>query len=186
MSWQLNSASLVALLLATARTSAWLVVCPPFNSRLIPAQVKALLSLAIGLLVTPGLVDSAPPVTAGALIESAIQQVAVGLALGFLTMLCFAAVKAAGDLLDLFGGFALAQAFDPLSTTQSSVFGRFFNLVAVTLLFVSDGHQMVLRGFTRSFETLPLDGPSRWSRSAGCSATAWTTCSSPRCRSPVR
>lgn len=158
MSWQLNSAHLVALLLATVRTSAWLLVCPPFNSRLIPARVKAMLALAIGLAVTPRLASSAPALDAAALISSALQQVIMGLALGFLTAVFFAAVQAAGDLLDLFGGFSLSQAFDPLSANQSSVFGRFFNLVAVTLLFVSDGHQMILRGFARSFDALPLDG----------------------------
>jgi flagellar biosynthetic protein FliR len=40
---------------------------------------------------------------------------------------------------------------------QSSIFGRFYNLVAVTLLFASDGHQLVLRGFLQSYKTLPLD-----------------------------
>jgi flagellar biosynthetic protein FliR len=80
----------------------------------------------------------------------------VGVGLGFLTALFFAAVQAAGDLLDLFGGFSLAFAFDPLSQNQSSVFGRFYNLLAVTLLFASDGHQMVLRGFLQSYRTLPL------------------------------
>jgi flagellar biosynthetic protein FliR len=64
----------------------------------------------------------------------------------------------AGDLIDMFGGFTLSYAFDPLSTTQSSVFGRFYNLIAVTLLFASDGHQMVLHGFLQSYRTLPLDG----------------------------
>jgi flagellar biosynthetic protein FliR len=158
VNWQLNSATIVALLLATVRTSAWLMVCPPFNSRLIPAQVKALLSVAISLAVTPRLAASAPPLEVGPLLESAIQQVAIGLALGFLTSLTFAAVQAAGDMLDMFGGFSMAQAFDPLSAVQSSVFGRLFNLVAITLLFVTDAHQMVLRGFALSFRTLPLDG----------------------------
>jgi flagellar biosynthetic protein FliR len=157
MSWQLNSANIVALLLATVRTSAWLVACPPFNSKLIPARVKSLLALAIGLAVTPRLVHSAPELTVAGLIDSALQQVVIGLALGFLTAVFFAAIQAAGDLLDFFGGFSMSQAFDPLSAHQSSVFGRLFNLVAVTLLFVTDGHQMIIRGFARSFDAMPLD-----------------------------
>ncbi len=51
---------------------------------------------------------------------------------------------------------------------QSSVFGRFYNLVAVTLLFASDGHQLILRGFLQSFETLPLNVTFAWARSASC------------------
>jgi flagellar biosynthesis protein FliR len=157
MSWEIGSASLVALILAALRASAWLVVCPPFNSRIIPAPVKALLAVAISLPMAPHLRASLPDLDTVSLIVSSAEQVAVGVALGFVTALFFAAVQAAGDLIDLFGGFSLAFAFDPLSQAQSSVFGRFYNLIAVTLLFASDGHQLVLRGFLQSYKTLPLE-----------------------------
>jgi flagellar biosynthetic protein FliR len=81
----------------------------------------------------------------------------VGASLGFITALLFAALQAAGDLIDLFGGFTLAMAFDPLSLNQSSIFGRFYNLMAMTLLFATEGHQLVLRGFMQSYEALPLN-----------------------------
>ena len=82
----------------------------------------------------------------------------VGAALGFLTAVFFAAVQAAGELIDLLGGFSMAFAFDPLGMNQSSIFGRFYHLTAVTLLFVTDGYQLVLRGFLESYRTLPLTG----------------------------
>jgi flagellar biosynthesis protein FliR len=52
----------------------------------------------------------------------------------------------------------VAFSFDPFSFTGNSVFGRFYNLVATTLLFATGGHQMVLRGFTHSYASLPLEG----------------------------
>jgi flagellar biosynthetic protein FliR len=149
-------ASLVAVMLAALRASAWLLVCPPFNSRLIPAPVKALLAVALALPMAPHVQGRLPSMQTGALITAAAQQVVIGAALGFMTLLFFTAVQAAGDMLDLFGGFSLAQAYDPLSLTQNSVFGRFYNLLAVTLLFATDGHQMVLRGFLQSYRTLPV------------------------------
>lgn len=155
---ELSTPSLVALLLGTVRASAWLVISPPFAGRLIPAPVKALLALALALPMTPRLAGQAPAAEFGALTVSAAEQVVVGAALGFVTALFFAAIQAAGDLIDLFGGFALTFGFDPMSATSTSVFGRFYNLVAVTLLFASDGHQMVLRGFLQSYEALPLAG----------------------------
>jgi flagellar biosynthetic protein FliR len=150
--------SLLAVLLGTVRASAWLVVCPPFNSRLLPAPVKALLALALALPLAPRLTGQVPRAAFLPVLASAAEQVVVGAALGFVTALFFAAVQAAGDLIDLFGGFALAFGYDPLASTQASVFGRFYNLVAVTLLFASEGHQMVLRGFLQSYQALPLDG----------------------------
>lgn len=161
---ELSTPTLLALLLGTVRASAWLVVCPPFNSRLLPAPVKALLSLALALPMVPSLTGQVPRPVFTALLVSAAEQVAVGAALGFVTALFFAALQAAGELIDLFGGFSLAFGFDPLSTTGTSVFGRFYNLVAVTLLFASDGHQMVLRGFLQSYRALPLNGTLSLSR----------------------
>src|SRR5690606_5684810 len=66
--------------------------------------------------------------------------------------------QAAGGLLDLFGGFAMAQVFDPQSNVQTSLFGRFYNLLAVTLLFSIGGHLLLVRGFMRSFEAVPTSG----------------------------
>jgi flagellar biosynthetic protein FliR len=90
-------------------------------------------------------------------VTSAALQVLAGASLGFLTYLMFIAVQSAGDLIDLFGGFSLAQGFDPLSNTQNSVFGKFHQMLAVVLLFALDGHLLVIRGFLQSYEAIPLD-----------------------------
>jgi flagellar biosynthetic protein FliR len=147
----------VAFLLAMARSAAWLVICPPFASRVIPPRVKALLAAALALLVTPRIASSAPAMEVAPLVTSLLQQVAIGVALGFLTALVFSAVQAAGDFIDLFGGFSLAFAFDPLMQTGNSVFGKIYGLLAVTLLFASSGHLLILRGFLSTYEALPLD-----------------------------
>jgi flagellar biosynthetic protein FliR len=157
MNWDLPISELIAIMLGAVRAGAWLTICPPFNSKMIPAQVKALLSVGIALPMAPFLRGSIPSIETSDIIASAALQVFVGGALGFITLLLFAAVQAAGDLLDVFGGFTLAMAFDPLSLSQSSIFGRFYNLMAVTLLFASDGHQLILRGFMQSYEAMPLD-----------------------------
>jgi flagellar biosynthetic protein FliR len=155
---------LVALLLASTRAAAWLLIAPPFGTRSIPGQVKALLAVAIVLPVTGSLVGQLPALTAPALLTCAGEQVAVGAALGFLTALVFAAVQAAGELIDLFGGFAVAFAFDPLAFTGNSVFGRFYNLFTITLLFASNAHLLVLRGFLHTYQAVPLNGTLSFSR----------------------
>jgi flagellar biosynthetic protein FliR len=150
--------TLYALLLASVRAAAWLMICPPFAGRTVPTTVKALLSVAIALPMLPRLTGQiAATISAPMLLANVVEQVVVGTALGFLTALLFAAVQAAGSLIDTFGGFAVAFAFDPLSQTGNSVFGRFYGLTATTLLFATDGHQLVLRGFTQSYKAIPLD-----------------------------
>lgn len=158
MSAQLPMAGIVTLLLASIRVAAWLTIAPPFDSRIIPSQVKALLSVCMALPVVPRLQGHLPAFTVPELLASAVEQVIVGAVLGFVTALFFAAVQAAGDLIDLFGGLTVAFAFDPFSNNQSSIFGRFYHLIAITLLFVTDGYALVYRGFMLSYQAVPLDG----------------------------
>lgn len=149
---------LLAVVLAGVRAMAWLLVCPPFAGRAIPSPVKGVLAVGLALPVAPRLVTELPEVTFAALLGAAALQALTGAALGFVTYLAFAAVQAAGDMIDLFGGFSLATAFDPLSQAQTSVFGRLHGLMATTLLFATNGHLLVLRGFLTSYDAVPLTG----------------------------
>jgi flagellar biosynthetic protein FliR len=106
--------------------------------------------------VAPGLAATAPPPELGPLIGAILQQVLTGLVLGFLTQLLFAAVQAAGELVDLFSGFTIASVYDPLSNVSSTMFGRLQQLIAVTLLFAVNGHLLLVRGFLNSYEAVPL------------------------------
>jgi flagellar biosynthetic protein FliR len=147
---------LVAYLLASLRIAAWFVVVPPFSSRAVPAAAKVVLSLALAFAVAPALAEQPPPQGPVALLLTAVTQVVVGVGMGFVTYLLFAAVSAAGGLVDVFGGFALSQGFDPLSTTMSTVFGQFHQLLATVLLFATGGHMVVIGGLLKTFDVLPL------------------------------
>lgn len=147
---------LIAFLLTMVRSTAWLAVAPPFNSRAVPNLVKVALAVALSMAVAPGLTASAPPPELAPLIGAILQQVLTGLVLGFLTQLLFAAVQAAGELVDLFSGFTIASVYDPLSNVSSTMFGRLQQLIAITLLFAVNGHLLLVRGFLNSYEAVPL------------------------------
>ncbi|PPK66495.1 flagellar biosynthetic protein FliR [Actinokineospora auranticolor] len=161
----LSSSTLVAMLLAVTRAAAWLLVCPPFNGRAIPVAVKGMLAVAMVLPVVPKLSTKVPSTGDWTLMYAALEQVVIGAGLGFLTAVIFAGVQAAGDLLDVFGGFSLAFAFDPLSFSgNNAVLGRFYGLTATALMFATDAHQLVIRGFTLSYEAVPLTGAFSFER----------------------
>ncbi len=152
---------LLALLLASVRIVAWLALVPPFSGRSVPAPAKVVLSLGLAFAVAPGLADGTIPTSTAGLLLTVAVQVVVGAMMGFVTYLLFAAIATAGSLVDTFGGFALAQAFDPLSMNMNTVFGKFHQLLATMLLFASGGHLLVIGGLLRSFSVLPLgDLPS--------------------------
>jgi flagellar biosynthetic protein FliR len=150
--------TLAALLLGTARATGFVLLAPPFNSRTVPAPVKAAFAMALSLLLSTQIAPSLPEVTGGFLAVAAITEVVIGAALGFVVQLLFTAVQMAGDLIDLTGGFSLQPAYDPLAMTQNSSVGRLHYLLAVTLLFTSGGHLMIVKGFATSYVGLPVGG----------------------------
>ena len=156
--------TLLALLLATARSAAWVAVAPPFSLGAVPPTAKGILALGLALPVVPQLSGQTPGWGTGELVGALLMQVLIGAALGFLTYLFFAAIAAAGDLIDLFGGFTLAQAYDPLSMSGASVFGRLHQMFATTLFFATGAHLVVINGFLQSYDALPLDGALDLSR----------------------
>jgi flagellar biosynthetic protein FliR len=144
-----------AFVLAVARTAAFVLVTPPFNTRAVPVQARVALALALALPLTAPLEGGAPSLLSGELVVKLLVQLATGLALGFFVLIAVSAVQAAGDLVDLVGGFNSSIALDPLMLTQTSVFGRLHQFVAVTVLFATDGHLMVVQGLSRSLQAMP-------------------------------
>ncbi|GIG35511.1 flagellar biosynthetic protein FliR [Cellulomonas pakistanensis] len=154
MDLTLSLASVQTLMLAGVRFGAFLVVAPPFAHRGIPGAVKAMLSIGLALAVLPRL-DPVATASTGEFVGDLVLEALVGAALGFLVSLVFAAVQSAGNLIDLFGGFQLAQAFDPQNMTSGAQFSRLYNMTCLVLLFVSGAYQLLLGGLARSFDAVP-------------------------------
>src|SRR5690606_24182695 len=106
---------LEAVALAGVRVTAFVVVAPPFSHTGIPSRIEAILGVGLGIAVAPCVTDGYGPRAVGPFLMSLAGELVVGLALGFLVMLTFSAVQSAGSMIDLFGGFQLAQGFDPVS-----------------------------------------------------------------------
>ncbi len=98
----------------------------------------------------------AVPEDTAALLGVVLQEALIGASMGFVTFLVFSAIQAAGDLIDVFGGFSLAAAYDPLSQNMNSVHGKLFSMLGVMLLFASNAHLLVIGGLLRSFEKMPV------------------------------
>src|SRR4051812_41554631 len=150
--------TLAALLLGTARAAGFVFMAPPFNSRTIPGPVKGALAMALSLLLSTQIAPTLGEPTAGFLVVAAVTEVVIGAALGFVVQVLFTAVQMAGDLIDVTGGFSLQPAYDPLAMTQNATIGRLHYLLAITLLFTSGGHLLIVKGFATSYVGLPVGG----------------------------
>ncbi|MGY2899089.1 flagellar biosynthetic protein FliR [Curtobacterium sp. PvP017] len=158
MELSVDADRLEATMLAGVRLVAFFVIAPPFSYRAFPGTVKVILGLGLAIGVAPRVAVGYESLATGPFLLALLTQLVVGLSLGFLVFLVFAAVQSAGALIDLFGGFTLAQAFDPQSQVNGAQFTRLFQMAALALLFTSGGYQLIVGGLVRSFDAVPLTG----------------------------
>lgn len=159
MNFSIPESQLMGFALALLRTTAWIAICPPFNSPAIPRRVRVGLATAISFLLASQVGGAiVTDLDTGEFVVAALAQIVAGLALGFAVFILLSAIQSAGELIDLQIGFALGAVLDPLTGSSAAPIGRFHQLLAVTVLFAIDGHTAVVRGYLRSVEALPLGG----------------------------
>jgi flagellar biosynthetic protein FliR len=171
----LSSDTFTAFLLVLARTSSWVLTAPGFSARGPMTMGRLAISVALALLLTPILDTQDVPQDLASFATLALVQVAIGVALGFLTALLFAAFEVAGTLADLSSGFSFAQVLDPLSGQSAAAFSRFFAMTFTAVLFAMDGHAQIVRGFVRSFTVIPLTDLPTWGEGGVAALASATT-----------
>jgi flagellar biosynthetic protein FliR len=140
------------------RVLALFTSAPIFSMRAIPLRARIGLAFFIALAAQPSLVGQ-PVVSINGpeALGAVIQQVGVGLTIGFAVRLVFAAVELAGELVGLQMGLNFAAFFDPASNAQVSAVSRFLGNISLLLFIVINGHLMLLMAVIRSFEAFPTN-----------------------------
>lgn len=154
----LELAWLEAVMLAAVRMTAFVVIAPPFSYRSFPARTKAMLAVGLALAVSPRVTADYVPLGDAAFFGALLQEVVTGALLGFLVYVVYSAVQSAGSLIDMFGGFQMAQAYDPGSMINGAQFSRLLHMTSLALMFSSGAYLLVISGLTRSFTALPIGG----------------------------
>ena len=139
------------------RISALLMAMPIIGTRVVTARVRIILALMITLLVVPLLppMPNIPPLSLQSLMI-VVQQVLVGLSIGFFLQVLFQIFVLAGQFMAMKMGLGFASMNDPANGVQVTVLSQYY-LIIITLLFLSfNGHLLVLTMITESFTTIPI------------------------------
>src|SRR3546814_16846555 len=84
-----------------------------------------------------------------------LQQVLIGMALGLVMRIVFAAVQTAGEFIGLQMGLSFASLFDPATGANTAVLSRIMKIVAIVLFLAINGPLMMLGGILRRLPGLP-------------------------------
>jgi flagellar biosynthesis protein FliR len=159
---QFSEQQVAGFMLVIARIAPLFLVAPMFSSKIIPGRVKGLAAVGLAVGIAPlATADEKIPLDVMSMGAIAAKELMIGLAFAFSIAVLFAAVSAAGALLDTLIGFSFGALVDPVSGTNSSVLGQLYSLVGVAIFIAINGDAWVIQGLYRTYELVPLvDAPS--------------------------
>jgi flagellar biosynthetic protein FliR len=159
---QFSEQQVAGFMLVIARIAPLFLVAPMFSSKIIPGRVKGLAAVGLAVGIAPlATADARIPLDVMSMGAIAAKELMIGLAFAFSIAVLFAAVSAAGALLDTLIGFSFGALVDPVSGTNSSVLGQLYSLVGVAIFIAINGDAWVIQGLYRTYELVPLvDAPS--------------------------
>lgn len=147
-------------LLIIARVGGIFLVGPVFSNRIIPRQVKILLTLILSVIMFNTLQPKTPviPSNLGPFTIYLLGEMIIGLIIGFVAQMTFAAIQFAGQSIDMQMGFAIVNVIDPVYGTQAPLVGSFINLLALLLFLVTNSHHYMIAALYQSYEKIPIFG----------------------------
>jgi flagellar biosynthetic protein FliR len=141
------------------RALALMTSLPVFSQRTVPMRVKVALALFIAFAAQASLPEMpSVPLDSPLAFMLVIQQVLIGISLGFAVRLVFAAVELGGELIGLQMGLNFAGFFDPATASQGTASGKFFGTMVAFLFVIINGHLALIAALVRSFVAFPV-GP---------------------------
>lgn len=155
------------------RIGACLMVAPMFGASYVPPRIRIVLAAAVTLVALPMIarVDGLSVLSADGIITT-VQQILIGIALGFALQLIFDALTLGGQILANGMGLGFAFNIDPLRGVTTPALGQFYTLLGTLVFLALNGHIALIETLVASFRGLPV-GPSGLSAESLHSLADW-------------
>ena len=130
---------------------------PVLGQRNVPARVRVALAMFITVCAQASL-PAMPvvPLDSSLALMVLVQQLLIGLTMGFAIRIVFAAIEFAGELAGLQMGLNFAMFFDPSTGGQVTAVSRFFGTTVSWLFIVINAHLLLIAAVVQSFHSFPV------------------------------
>jgi flagellar biosynthetic protein FliR len=146
------------------RIAAMFMASPIFSTRQIPVRFRMALAVLVAVVVQPVLPASPTvPVFSSDALVITVQQVIIGVALGFLLQMAFQALIFGGQVMAYSMGLGFANMMDPTNGVQVPVVAQFWLILAMLAFLMMNGHLVLISAIVDSFTVIPVatDGIGR-------------------------
>ena len=148
---------LAAFIFPLARILALVASAPVIGNKQVPVRVKVGFAMLVTFLIAPTLsIPADIEASSGPGLFILLQQILVGLAMGFAMRLVFTAIDMAGDIMGMQMGLGFASFYDPLNFTNTQVIAQFLGMLAALAFLSMNGHLYMLSTLAESFQAFPI------------------------------
>ncbi len=159
-----TTAQLFAYLLVFVRIGAGVMFLPGFSETYVSIRIRLLLALTIALVVLPAVQPMLPaaPTSPFALAALLGVEIMIGSFMGLISRILVSTMHTAGMVMSSQSSLSSATMFDPSQASQGTGIGNFMSVTAVTLIFATNLHHVMLRGLVDSYTLFPagLEAPT--------------------------
>ncbi|QJR81865.1 flagellar type III secretion system protein FliR [Alteromonas pelagimontana] len=153
---------LADMMLPFMRISGMFATMIGISAQSIPPSVRALLAVFLTLVIVPVV----PPVPVTDLVNVGtfvlvIQQLIIGIAIGFVSMMVLNSFVIAGQIVAMQTGLGFASIVDPVNGINVAAVGQFYLILATLLFWTLDGHLSMIQMIVISFDAFPI-GDGWW------------------------
>jgi len=147
------AANLFQWMMIFARVGSGIMFLPGFNSTLLSARVRLLFALMLSFVLMPVLSGKLPnpPAAPIGLFLMLMGEIAFGVFIGLVVQGLVSALDIAGTTIGYATGLTNMFTYDPITEQQSALITGFLNLVAMTLIFSTNTHYLMLHALVDSY-----------------------------------
>lgn len=156
-----DSAIYFSFFLVIVRVSGIFVTAPILSSDNVPRVIRLYLAIICSMIIFSILPPFQLPIdrlTTADMFLLGVKEVMIGLLLGVIPRVMFAAVNFAGTIIGFQMGLSLANVMDPQTDTQVSLIASMETIFITLLFIVLDGHHIFFEALTLSYEQIPIAG----------------------------
>ena len=150
---------IAGLMLPFLRISGLFVAMIGLSAQTVPPQIRALFGIILAFAIMP-LIPVVPvdDFFSAYTVLLAIQQLLIGVAIGFISMMVLNTFVLAGQIIAMQTGMGFASIVDPVNGINVPAVGQFYLILATLLFWAMDGHLIMIEMIVMSFEAFPIGG----------------------------
>jgi flagellar biosynthetic protein FliR len=139
------------------RIGAMVMSAPIFNSTQVSVRFRLSLAIILTLVIAPTIpalpvIDFLSPAAA----VEAVQQIAIGVAMGLILQMVFGAMVFAGQVIAHKMGLGFAMMVDPQNGVQVPVVSQYYLILTTFVFLLLNGHLILIDVLAASFHSLPV------------------------------